>query len=286
MLIEEYFAYRDNYPTELISKILDRLNSILITQIDELHTQNEKINYWQHPIEALGFKLSSHVASLQNLLSKSSFPYKGKYLKILDTSSINIITRAIIENYLSLYHFHFDPVSNEQKEFRFLVYVVSALRNRQSFSTTSPENAAQKAKDLIEIENFHEHLKNNNYFLNLSERQQAHYLKTKEAKELNWTTLLDSSDLKPELFKDIWRLHSNYAHSEFLSILQIRDPSNLNNLNSNAWLTSELTSIVLASTIYHLGVLFKSAQAVIDTFDDDTKLIHKYFFSVGNKGYA
>lgn len=286
MLFEDYFNYRDSYPTELISNILDRLNSILITQIDELHTQNEKINYWQHPMEALGFKLSSHVASLRNLLSKSSFPYKGTYLKILDSSSINIITRAIIENYLTLYHFHFDAINDEQKEFRFLVYVVSALKNRQSFSTKSPENAAQKAKDLIEIKKFQEQLKNNKYFLSLSAKQQEHYLKTKEAKELNWTMLLDSSDLKPELFKDMWRLHSNYAHSEFLSILQIRDPNNINNLNSNAWLTSELTSMVLASTIYHLGTLFNSSKEIINTLDSDNKNLYKYFFDIGNKGSA
>jgi hypothetical protein len=170
MLFEDYCNHRDSYPTDLISKIVDKLNSIFIHQIDELHTQNERIDYWQHPIEALGFKLSSHAASLRSLLGGTSYPYKQTYLKLLDSSSINILTRVIIENYLTLYHFHFDNISDEQKEFRFLIYATSALKNRQAFATSSPENAAQKARDIIEINKFQEQLKINAYFLGLTEK--------------------------------------------------------------------------------------------------------------------
>jgi hypothetical protein len=95
--------------------------------------------------------------------------------------------------------------------------------------------------------------------------------------------LLDSSDLRPEFFKDIWRLHSNYAHSEFLSILQIRDFKDPNRLITNAWLTSEITSMILASAIFHLGNLFRSSKNVINAIDLDSKNLYTYFFKIGNK---
>jgi hypothetical protein len=284
MLLQNYFLNRDKNPIESISQILDKLNEILIHQVDELHTQNEKIDYWQHPLEALSFKLSSHIASLRNLLSQSSMPYRGTRLSIMDISSINIIIRAIIENYLTLYHFHFEPIPSNQKEFRFLIYVVSALKNRQAFSTSTPENKAQKERDIIEIGKFQEQLKVNSYFIRLPVKEQKRYLSTKEAKELNWITLLDNSDLKPEIFKDIWRLQSNYAHSEFLSVLQIREHPK--DLNQNAHLMALLGSMILATAINNLGKLFISSKNIIETFDTDNKSLFSYFLEIGTKRNA
>jgi len=61
MLSKSYIANRDKHPVDLIILILDNLNSILVKQVDILHTENITIKGWQHPFEALSFKLCSHV---------------------------------------------------------------------------------------------------------------------------------------------------------------------------------------------------------------------------------
>lgn len=87
MLSKSYIANRNDHPVDLIILILDSLNSILVRQVDILHTKNITIKDWQHPFEALSFKLSSHIASLQKLLSKSSIPYNRQRLDFIDIAS-------------------------------------------------------------------------------------------------------------------------------------------------------------------------------------------------------
>lgn len=284
MLLEKYFQLRQNYPLELASNILNKLNSGLINHVDELHSKNEKIDYWQHPLEAQCFKLSCHTASLVKLLSKSELAYDSKLIEILDVSSVNIIGRAIIENYLTLFHFHFDEIDGHQKEFRFLIYAISALKNRQKFTPLNQENMSQRDRDLIEIGKFTNQLKNNTYFLNLPLKKQKHYLNTKEAIQFKWIELLDDSDLKPELFKDTWKLLSNYAHSEFLSVLQIQDyPESFKNANMRCWSIFELTSMLLSCTISNLSRLFLSAKSYSENMDRELKELVKYFTLIGFK---
>ncbi len=284
ILAQEYFLNRHNLPINVISNILDKLNYILITQINELYTKRVNIDYWQNPMEALCFKLSLHVASLQKLLQKSSVPFNEGILEIFDISSINIISRAITENYLTLYHFHFELITNEHKEFRFLIYALSALKNRQLFSVPTSEKKNQYERDKIEIANFENALVNNSYFKSLPTKNQKHYLSTKDAKQLPWTTLLDESDLKPEFFKDTWRLQSNYAHSEFLSVLQIKDfPQNPEQLKSSSYVMAELATIILSVTINHVNELFSESKRVFVSLDEDTKQMVNYFCKVGTK---
>lgn len=216
---------------------------------------------------------------------KSSIPYNGQRLELIDIASANIITREIIENYLTLYHFHFDNVEEKQKAFRYLIYVISAYKNRQAFSVHNLDNQQQLDEEKIVIQELTDALKTNTYFLSLPLKNQEHYLKTKEAKQLNWTDLLDKSDLQPDFFKDTWRLLSNYAHSEFLGVLQIRDyPKNPAQLNVNAFSMAELSAMIIGRTIINNTIIFPLTKDIVDTLDEDSDNLVKYFSKVGAKG--
>jgi len=285
MLIHSYIQNREKHPIELIIRILHTLNSILVKQIDILHTKKVKIQNWQHPFEALSFKLTFHVASMEKLLEKSSIPYQAQNLEVIDIASINVITRAIIENYLTLYHFHFENVAEEQKVFRYLIYASSALKNRQSFTVYNLDNEEQLNHEKEVIDRLLETLKTNAYFLGLPLKNQEHYLKTKEAKQFNWTELLDKADLRPEFFKDTWRLLSNYAHSEFLSVLQIREyPRNFQQLNSNAYFMGEVCAMVLGRAISNTAIIFSVTKEIVDALEIEEENLLKYFAAVGKKG--
>jgi hypothetical protein len=213
----------------------------------------------------------------------SSIPFNGEILLIRDVSSMNILVRAIIENYLTIYHFHFDRITDEQKEFRFLVYARSALKNRQKFREGDHDIARKRIKEKAVIDEYQERLKANLYYQSLNNKQQMKYLKSNEAKELNWVELLSESDLKPNLFLDTWRLFSNYAHSEFLSVLQISDINYSIHQNRGSWLCAELTAIVLASSICNLGRSFKAAESVLQSLEQEDADTVKYFYFIGNR---
>ena len=66
-------------------------------------------------------------------------------------------------------------------------------------------------------------MKCNEYFLSLPEGKQKDILNRKQAKILGWEKLFTSSDLKSDLFVRSWRLYSNYAHSEYISLIQFKE---------------------------------------------------------------
>lgn len=277
-LIEQYKRTRVHSPLSLMIEILDELNSMLVTLVDDLTTKNVVIKGWQHPLEALSVKLSSHVASLQKLLTPIHLPYQGRRLPIIDIGSIYIITRGIIENYLILYHCHFDQVPVNQKEFRYLIYSISALKNRQSFTLKDATNQAKFDEENAMIHELTDTMKLNTYYLSLPEQQQKHFIKSKDAKQFNWSDLLDKSDLDTLLFKNAWKLLSNYAHSEFLSVLQARDfAKNPQLLPPNAYLMGELSAIVVAHAIRNTAVLFPQVQDILVKLDSAKSSLLNYF---------
>jgi hypothetical protein len=277
-LIEQYERTRAQSPLDLMILMLDELNSVLVSLVDDLTTKNVVIKGWQHPLEALCVKLSLHVSSLQKLLTPAQLPHKGRRLPFIDISSIYIITRGIIENYLILYHCHFDQVPENQKEFRYFIYIISALKNRQTFTLKDTTNQAKFEEEKTVIRELTEAMKLNAYFLSLSEKQQASYLKSKEAKQISWSDLLDNCDLDPGLFKNAWKLLSNYAHSEFLSVLQARDfAKNPQLLIANAFLMGELSSIAVSHAITNTVLLFPQVKYILQNLTSDQSSVLTYF---------
>lgn len=272
MTLLNYLLSRDNYPIKEISNILVLFNQIVIGQIDNLHTYKTKIEYWQHPIETLYFKFSLHISSIVKLLNKTSVSFNDNRLDILDISSINILTRAIIENYLMIYYLYFDNVDESRKEFRFLIYAIDGLSRRQknlvAFDDESSNQLSNENKELLNLKN---KLKNNSYFQFLEIKQQERYLKGC-ATEKNLTTLLELIDLNPELYQNIWKLQSNYAHSEFISVLQIRTyvkrPEELVN---SSFVMAELTAMIASISIDHLKNNFDAARLIFDELEEEKK---------------
>lgn len=284
MTLLHYLLNRNNYPIKDISHVLVLFNQIVIGQIDNLHTYKTRIDYWQHPIETLYFKFSLHLSSIVKLLNKTSVSYDGKLLDILDISSINILTRAIIENYMMIYYLYFDNIDSCRKEFRFLIYAIDGLSRRQKNLTAfDDELSNQLSNEKKELINLKDKLKNNSYFQSLSLKQQENYLKGC-AKEKNLTSLLELIDLNPELYQRSWQLQSNYAHSEFISVLQIRGyVKRPEELNITSFVMAELIAMIAAISIDHLKNNFEAASLIFEELDDEKKKLLDFFLKQGKK---
>ncbi|MGV3588105.1 MAG: hypothetical protein ACO1OF_13955 [Adhaeribacter sp.] len=195
---------------------------------DQLFVSKRNFPSWQTFFETLIFKLITSSFSIVNL-AKGTIIKSGKYginAPILDYPSIYILTRATLENFLTLDYIFFNNLSLEERLFRFKLWEVSGLLSRQNFSTlTNKEFEIQKQFEKQEIDKILAELSKMPEFTKLDKKQLRNLSRFGLPRLESWNSLILSSNLNKQQFSNTYSLLSSYAHSEYLSILQIKQTS-------------------------------------------------------------
>lgn len=215
-------------PNDIFSDKLSQLNIChkVVFNFRELLTGVELEKYFSY-FEVLILKYQMKSISLMNLLNGSKY----EKLNFIDIPSLFILLRGLIENYLMFNYLYIQPSSIEETYFRTLIYQRSGLKNRQNYIAIPKDNPViiQEAK---EIERLNTLIKENPLYQNLDANTRKR-IKTK-ATISNYIDIMGLTKLKNTNFTTFWKLCSNFAHSEYISGMQIRaiyiDNSNPNDL--------------------------------------------------------
>lgn len=215
--------YNSNERTQVVRDLKQMLD-VFVFILNYPVEKNLNLPNHYNLIGTLGHKYFLHIHSILRLISGSNI--KSKLLNsqktLYDIGSIVVLTRSSIENYLTFFYLFIQPQKNEEEEiFRFKLYELSGLHSRQ-WSAPSELNLIQiKNKDKNRIEELENELYNHHLFLKLEKDIQNNLRGRKLAKLINWWNLLEQADLNQNVFKTAWSLYSNYAHSEYLSQVQL-----------------------------------------------------------------
>jgi len=143
---------------------------------------------------------------------------------IIDRSSIYILTRSIIESFLTLEYLYFNNLSREEQIFRYNLCRISGFMARQDFGKTKNEKFFTKMEsEKAEIEELKATIKKSPFYSDLKEQQLWKLDKYGLPRLMSWSVLLKQSVLKTDLFDKIYKLYSNYAHSEFIAMIQLNE---------------------------------------------------------------
>ncbi|MEO1260574.1 MAG: hypothetical protein AAFZ15_17385 [Bacteroidota bacterium] len=184
--------------------------------------------------------LAKFIFAVQSIIHLSNgTPYLST--KIIDYASICVLTRSSIENYLILYYLYLDNVSEDEKEFRFLLYKLSGLSNRQRYSANRKESQIKMKKEAKQIKWLTEKLRQSKLYLQYKSKVEK---PIGNAKIYTWTDLIKISSLDTDCFLTLWRFFSNYAHSEYISVIQTQD-NYKNKLSLEATLNSSFAVLQL-----------------------------------------
>lgn len=103
---------------------------------------------------------------------------------------------------------------------------------------------------------------------------------------ISWSDLLSKSSINTKLLDGYYKLYSNYAHSEFVSIMQLKQ-MNLNIASPTAIdnLTSTLNNIRIINFVLINIFLqkFEESKEIYERFDDRTKYIIDFWNSFATK---
>jgi len=100
---------------------------------------------WEYNCSALIEKLMYHSLSIIKLAEGDELKFlnDNNGIRVIDSTSILILSRSVLECYLTLHYIFFDSTTKAQKKFRFKLWQLAGLQSRQQF-TGDHESLYQK----------------------------------------------------------------------------------------------------------------------------------------------
>src|SRR5260221_10792360 len=109
--------------------------------------------------QQLAVKLFFHAATVYQLREESTkapVPYSLNGSSFYDFPSIAVLTRAILETYLTLFEIFFEPSTEDEFEFNHALWLLSGFVIRENFDPSDPtlqEQITKAQKEIQEMRN-------------------------------------------------------------------------------------------------------------------------------------
>lgn len=218
--------------TEDIPLLLEALTVVSKTSISNgiLSLDND----WHLDYSAFVFKVFAHACSLQSLLQNTPEPCTGR--SFLDVSSVQVLTRALIETTVVFHYLFIDDCDTDEQQLRYLRWQLSDLLLRVSIFESDILINTRRLSDSIEldqkaVEDIRNAMAGNSAFQKKSPSHQRIYLTDHKDWRIHkvpggyypsWPELMQTAGFSNHWSKVLYRLCASYAHSGSLSILQLR----------------------------------------------------------------
>lgn len=204
---------------------------------------------------------------------------KESNVKLLDFPSINILTRSIIEAFLTMEYLFYNSLELDERNFRFYIWQISGYKARQSFFEKRQglkEHITEKLKtELSEIERLLNIIEKSPHYSEMDKQKLWKLDKFGLPRLVSWQKLIEQSILRTSMFETSYKLYSNYAHSEFISLIQMNGAKTLNKgskENDQAILNSlRVVKMINCISMVYLKNKFDFASKVFEKYDDETK---------------
>lgn len=198
----------------------------LVFQVVEASTGDfDKKADWYSIAHALALKLFRHVSTMQTLCSPSVDKTTGDV--IVDHSSVNSLTRAAFETFLTFAHIY-GIQNKEVARLRFALWQRCGLMDRQKFVTTTPEYLEQIASESKQIEELKHEIEASPYFASEYTGRQRERLIGGEWTGVNkFSQLAKEAGIHPDYFRKIYKFTSGHSHANYISALQVTQARNV-----------------------------------------------------------
>lgn len=250
-------------------KLLDLLYRVVEANRGPLNGADDR--YWY--AEGLVTKFFMHAASILYLSRQTSIPEMlSTPLKFIDSASIDVLTRAAFEAFLTFHYVFIAPATPEEADYRYWAYTAAGLAERQRSPASAPEHKQKLAKEKKELDVLHNKLCSNTTFKNLTNKQKLRVLKG-EWRLLSWREIAETAGLVKILSSDMYRHLSGYVHSGSLSIFQIKQALQKEEQPLLIQSSMDFTNIATANVIHEYCELFPRAKNALCAYPKGTDIV-------------
>jgi hypothetical protein len=240
-------------------------------------------------IETLVSKIIFSSKSVLDLSYGTEFTTLRKSIKfeIIDIPSIYVLIRSVIEAFLTLEYLFINDLSPEERSFRFDLWRVSGIMSRQNYKEVIPIEYVEKhekEKQLIKL--LKVKIKESKYYPTLQKQQIWKLDKFGLPRLISWIELLKASRLKSEFYIGLYKLYSNYAHSEYLSMIQLNEGTLNKNANDNISINEGSLNnlrMINCMTVLLLKEKFKDSTSAYQKLNEDLRFTIEFWEKVSRE---
>lgn len=260
---------------------LDTITKAATELIQSIYDSKPKLEEGEVFIETLSIKILLATKSIIELGkgTKVSALSKDSDVKLMDFPSISILTRSIIEAFLTLEYLYYNKLDKTEKIFRFQIWQISGYKSRQSFFKRHKglkQNITDKLENVYnEIERLLSIVVKSPYYKKIGSQSLWKLDKFGLPRLESWQKLLEQSILNISMFETSYKLYTNFAHSEFISLIQMNgaDTLNMGSKANNTALLNCLRDVKMINCISMICLKnkFDCVSRTFETFDEETK---------------
>lgn len=218
---------------------------------------------WKNDGQVLAVKIFRHIATAQQISAGINFNLPGlPQFSHVDHSSVAVVVRAAIEVYLTFrYVFACDDVGLSQ--YRHKLWVRSGLMDRSKMLANTEESQAVLAKEKLIIDQLGKEIFASPHYT-ASNREDRKIISNGGWKPQGGLYSVSAhADFHQVYFSDIYNHLSGHAHCSFISAIQIRDASSIEDQQMLAGGSRQILCMIVSHFMFSYIRLFPASKEVL-----------------------
>ena len=255
-------------------KLLETLIKVLEANKGTALGEDDRFLY----AEGLSKKFIGHTASALYLFRSTTLQdvkVTDKGISFFDTGSINVLGRAALESFLVFHYVFVEPRSDDEKDFRYFLWLRASYIDKQKFPARTEEGKKQLNNEKKIIDTLKDKINSNSVFKQLTEKEKEKLLKGQWRLQ-SWTSIGVSAGLSEILAKHFYSYLCIYAHSGCQSAQQVGNAETTEAQIALCVATMKFIMIAMANMIKAYCQLFDKSNDVIQEDEDAKKLINQW----------
>lgn len=246
---------------DLLARVIDANKGFSIGNDDRYgYAEGLANKYFKHAIITL---------VVSRRIDISGFPSGA--IGIIDAGSVDVLTRAAIETFLTFHYVFYAPQTKETRDYRYWAYKAAGFAERRSLSIITSKHRQKIAGDTKELDNLRDKLESNAIFQSLTPRQKTQIFsgrgewkwKPDGEGRVSWRDIAIDAGLSEVLARHVYSLLSAATHSSSLSIRQLTQAFRKGEEEYLISVSIITMNIVTANLIHEYCELFPKAEAVL-----------------------
>lgn len=232
---------------------------------------------WKNDAQVLAVKIFRHITSVNQLSFGATCEIEGEEpFKFIDHSSINIVTRAALESYLTFNYIYINE--NEGLSiFRHKTWQLGGLIDRSQLLVNTPEAKIKLEREASEIAGLKSEISVSEFFLNQALPDRKKILAGRWRPQSGWKEMAQHAGIHKVYFENVYNHLSGHSHASFISAMQIRDAEDPHLQKDMADAMKQICCVIMAHFCFSYIELFKNAEEILK-FD-------KVLYDVADKWY-
>ena len=224
---------------------------------------------WLTYTQPLAAKLFQHLGSLFYLTRGTNLPkLADTNIGYIDYPSVTVLARAAFETFLTFHYIFVAPSTMEEKRFRYKIWEIGGLRDRQRFTLFTEEGIEKQQSEKKQLEHLLKEIKTTSFYNQLDNRLQKETRRGNWKYKKSWADLAEIAGFDRIYFNNVYCYLCSYAHTSNLSVLQIGQATNRNIQSKFAETWLGLGLILMGRFIFSYVSIYPKASSVLTAFPD------------------